>query len=193
MHSAKIVSIYVFLLLFASSTFAQENPYPNELKGYEFFRSGRLKDLKPLVSTRADVKRVMGANCEYGCDYDENWEIGFAYIERDWSKTDNVGIYKAKVAFIGKLHDISFRPRHPIVLTQVDVFPQDFYCANGLAESDKFEYKCRVCIDAHRVIYSLSDETKSDGKLLVLERQLMNIGYLPSREDDDGIYALVEK
>ena len=193
MNAAKILSISIFLLLFASTIFAQENPYPNELKGYEFFQSGRLKDLKPLVSTKADVKRVMGPGCESGCDYDENWTIGFAYVNSDWSKTDHGQLYKPRAEFIGKLHDISFRPKHPIVLAQGDVFPKEFYCATGQAERNNFEYKCRVCIDANRVIYSLSDETKSDGTVLVLDRQLMDIGYMPSEKDDDGIYALAEK
>jgi len=193
MRSIKILHIFIFLFVLALSAVAQTNPYPNELSGYEFYRSGRLKDLKPLVSTKADVIRVMGSNCENNCDYDDNWTISFAYVGNGWTRSDGEHRYKARPEFAGKLHDISFQPKHPIVLSSADAFPIGFECANGQAERDHFEYKCRVCIDSSRVIYSLSAETKSDGTILVQDRQLMNIGYLPTKKDEDAIYTLVEK
>ncbi len=53
----------------------QLNFYPNEIKGYEFFNKGKLKNLKLSVWTKEDVKSIFGNSCETSCDYDENWKI----------------------------------------------------------------------------------------------------------------------
>jgi hypothetical protein len=39
---------------------ADPNPYPNELPGYRFFRQAKWNSLRPLISTMADTRRVLG-------------------------------------------------------------------------------------------------------------------------------------
>ncbi|HMS41797.1 MAG TPA: hypothetical protein PKE69_16315, partial [Pyrinomonadaceae bacterium] len=56
------------------------NTYPNELEGYKFFDKGKLKGLKLTVSTKEDVIKIFGSDCESGCDYDEIWKIDFSYF-----------------------------------------------------------------------------------------------------------------
>jgi len=38
----------------------EPTPYPHELEGYRFYQTARWRELKPLVSTLADVRRIMG-------------------------------------------------------------------------------------------------------------------------------------
>jgi len=44
----------------ASPQSSELSPYPNELQGYEFFRTARRRSLQPLISTMDDVRRTLG-------------------------------------------------------------------------------------------------------------------------------------
>ncbi len=85
MKSAKIFIVLTFLLAFAACISAQENTFPNELKGFEFFGNGKLKDLKLGSSKKEDVKKIFGEYCEKYCDYDENFKIKFVTIQVECS------------------------------------------------------------------------------------------------------------
>jgi hypothetical protein len=88
-------SIAVFLITFfiglagsfadfgTVSTRAQAKRYPNELKGYEFFESGRLKPILLGSSTKEDVQKIFGDTCEKSCDYDDRFAINFEYLSCD--------------------------------------------------------------------------------------------------------------
>jgi hypothetical protein len=189
--------ILLFLFCFLSLTlnnFAQENQFPNELEGFQFFKNEKIGNLKLLVSTKEDVKAVMGENCANGCDYDGNWKISFAYVGSQWyRKSSQNGIerlYKPKAEFVGKLHDINFYPKRQIILPESIQFPKGFRCNNGTTKREDTKYNERVCIDSSRIIYAISNENTSDGK--ILKEQIMHIGYLSSQKDNDGIFALVE-
>src|SRR5271157_3714124 len=39
---------------------ADPDPYPNELPGFRFFKQAKWNSLRPLISTMADVRRVLG-------------------------------------------------------------------------------------------------------------------------------------
>jgi len=64
----------------AFKTPGQLNTYPNELKAFRFFNQGKLKGLQLTVSTRENVKKNFGSDCETSCDYDDNWKIDFSYF-----------------------------------------------------------------------------------------------------------------
>lgn len=55
---------------------------PNELPGYEFFRKGKLKDIRLGISTSDDMKKIFGETCEEICDYDDNWRVWVKYFEK---------------------------------------------------------------------------------------------------------------
>lgn len=194
MKSKFLLLSFCFLSL-ALNGFAQENQFPNEIEGYQFFKDGRLRGLKLLVSTKNDVKAVMGENCENGCDYDQDWEIGFSYVGSNWYRksTENgvERIYKPKPQLIGTLQSVSFRPKRHILLSESVVFPKEFECLNGVTTSGKIKYNSRTCMDKKRIIYNISNETTTDGK--VFKGQLMSIIYISPKKDDDGIFALIEK
>jgi len=76
MKLEKIFIVFTFLLAFAVFVSAQGSPYPNELKGYEFFGKGKLKNIKLGVSSKKDVKKIFGKDC----DYDENFKVKFEYL-----------------------------------------------------------------------------------------------------------------
>ncbi|MDQ3129255.1 MAG: hypothetical protein M3Q99_00655 [Acidobacteriota bacterium] len=80
MKLAKIFIVFTFLLAFAVCVSAQSVQFPNELKGYKFFGKGKLKKIKLGGSTKKDVKKIFGKDCEKGCDYDENFKVKFEYL-----------------------------------------------------------------------------------------------------------------
>jgi hypothetical protein len=195
MKSAKIFIVFIFLLLFVVCVSAQSNQYPNEIEGYEFFKDGKLNDLKILASDRETVKAIFGEKCDNGCDYNEDWKISFSYVSSGWCKifTENgkEQTYKPKPEFVGKLAGISFHPKRQILLSVSTLIPKEIRCRIGTATGNNLRYRSRTCVNDKRIIYAISDETSADAK--VFKGQIMSIGYLPSEKKDDEIYALVEK
>jgi hypothetical protein len=119
MKSAKIFIIFTFLLAFAVQVSAQGNPFPNELKGYKFFANGKLKNLRLGVSTKEDVKKIFGENCEKFCDYDSKWKIRFSFVGdsilvyREQKRIDNKNRVKTitNPLYLGKLFSITLFPK----------------------------------------------------------------------------------
>lgn len=195
MKYTTIAILVILVTILGQTASAQDTRFPNELKGYEFFGSGRFQDLKLLVSTKADVKRVMGKHCEHGCDYDPDWTMTFAYVNDRWSKKANDLAYKAKEDLIGTLASISFRPRRPIVLTAEDVLPSEFTCNPPITTSGPFagEFRSQICMDDKRVIYAISRDAVNVGGTLTLKRQITYIDYAPPEKDFDAIFVLADK
>jgi len=195
MKSAKIFIIFTFLLAFAVCVPAQTNQYPNEIEGYEFFKNGKLNDLKLLVSDRNDVKAVFGEKCEHGCAYDDDWEIRFSYVNSGWSRklTENgeEQIYKPKSEFVGKLAGITFNPKRQILLPDSVTIPKELNCSIGTSHGNNLVYKIRSCIDGRRVAYTISEETLENKK--IIKGQIVTIIYITSEKDFDEIFVLVEK
>ena len=132
MKTAIFLVIYCILLtlLFVPAARAQTNLYPNELKGFEFFGKGKLKNLKIGVSTKEDVKNALGDTCEFVCDYDENWNATFSFFENNWIKTDTApnGVKTVRYLdekFLGKLRKIELRPKKKISFGKT-FFPKSF-------------------------------------------------------------------
>lgn len=122
-NAVKVCIISIFLGR-AICISAQANQYPNELKGYDFFGSGKLKDLHLTASSKNDVKKVFGENCEKHCDYDEDWLISFKYFEDIWVKTDRNEkdeklTYFLDSKYLGKLRSVEIRPKKQVSFVNV--------------------------------------------------------------------------
>ncbi len=130
MKLAKFFIAFTFLLAFAFQVSAQSIQYPNELKGYEFFENGKLKDLQLTVSSKDDVKKIFGVNCEKQCDYDADWLIHFDYYEDIWvmtsrSENNEKLTYFLGSKYLGKLRSIEIRPKMQLSFADVS-FPNTF-------------------------------------------------------------------
>lgn len=106
------------ILVLVSTLFvsAQEYTYPNELKGFELFKKGDWKSLKPLISTKEDVIKIFGQDCSESCDYDENWQFQVIYIEQcsSYSESKKKWIPRVAEEMLGKYEEIRFSPKKRI-------------------------------------------------------------------------------
>ncbi len=115
MKQAKLFFVLTFLLAFAICVSAQSVQFPNELKGYEFFGKGKLKKIKLGASTKKDIKKIFGKDCEKECDYDENFKIKFEYLAAldDCMTTEDIRdrAMCPQSAFVGTLSSITLEPK----------------------------------------------------------------------------------
>jgi hypothetical protein len=130
MKIASVLSIIAAVSSLALAMSAQTTQFPNELDGYQFFGSGKLKGLQLLSSTREDVKRVFGQSCENQCDYDDNWTVNFGYFDEGWTReeSNNRGdrrVYKLDPKYIGKLRQIDLKPKKAVSFANIS-FPSAF-------------------------------------------------------------------
>lgn len=124
----------------------QLNTYPNELKGYQFFNKGKLKELKLTLSTREDVKKNFGSDCENGCDYDNNWKITISYFGTMHKEitVDNKRIkYVPKADYLERIYSICLIPKQRISFSQV-VFPSKFRKYKSFSIGDSFDSRGRL-------------------------------------------------
>ncbi len=160
MKVAKISIVFTFLLAFAVCVSAQSNPYPNELKGYRFFGKGKLKELKPGVSTKQDVIKIFGENCEDVCDYNQNWIINFTYFDNvtkgGWGREKT---YIPISKYLGKLYSISLRPKLKISFKKA-VFPSHFKFSTGGSREDGVTIYNLAYTDKYGLEYLIFDEIK---------------------------------
>ncbi len=94
---------------------------PNELEGFEFFKTGKLNNIRIGISTESDVQNIFGSSCEKPCDYDSNWIITVVYfdesdilIENKYDQKSNKTIethYIPKKEVIGKIVSVEVRPK----------------------------------------------------------------------------------
>ena len=118
MKPAKLFIAIVFLLAFAVCVLAQTTHYPNELKGYDFFGSGKLKDLKLGHSKKKDVEMIFGKYCDKYCDYDENFKVRFVYLSAldDCMTTENIRdrLMCPQNDFVGTISSITIEPKQSL-------------------------------------------------------------------------------
>ena len=81
MRFTKILLLMTLIPFFSVGGFGQSGQPLVELKGFEFYNEGKLKNLKIGVSTQKDVVKIFGEQCKVTCDYNENWIIEFEYWE----------------------------------------------------------------------------------------------------------------
>jgi len=203
-----IVLTFLFALNFAPIAQAQTNPYPNELKGYDFFGNGKLKGLKLGLSTKENVKKIFGKNCESFCDYDADWTISFSYYENIWTKVDNDQkdkkiIYYLDSRYVGKLRKIEIRPKRQISFSNVS-FPNAFQklsrssITNNTRTGKSRMVTYELFQDSYGLIYELFDRTdyddiKSKGEKVYNKGDLFSIQYNISKEQEKNMFILQKK
>jgi hypothetical protein len=197
---------FVFLLaiVFVQNFQAQNNQFPNELKGYEFFGKGKLAGIKPGVSTKDDVKKVFGKNCEKICDYDADWLVNFSFYENNWTKedTDERGvksIYYLESRYLGKLRKIEITPKKQVSFANIS-FPNTFQKLSRTQITRPRTGKGRMVTyevfqDAGGLTYELYDATDYDDIKTKNERSynkkdLYSILYNISKEQEKTMFTL---
>ena len=117
------------------------NTYPNELQGYNFFDKGKLKGLKVTVSTKEDVTKNFGSDCESGCDYNDDWSVNFSYfgtITKETTINDKKIKYVPKEELIGKIYSIRLIPKKRVSFSRV-IFSDKFSQSYGFSVGDNFD------------------------------------------------------
>ncbi len=203
----KILIVFTFLLslIFVETSQAQNNPYPNELKGFEFAGNGKLKGLIPGVSTKADVKKIFGKICENQCDYDTDWTVNFSYYENNWIKenTNEKGeklISYLDSKYLGNLRKIELRPKRQVSFGKVS-FPKTFQkLSRSLIIDDTRTGKSRMITyelfqDFLGLTYELFSTTEYDNikdknEKLYKKGDLFSIQYSISKEQEKVMYIL---
>lgn len=182
MNRAKIFIAFTFLFAFAVCVSAQRNPYPNELKGYEFFGKGKLKALKLGVSTKEDTKKIFGQECEYVCKYDENWFVNFDFIDENTTKEIGKKKFIPRQEFFGKLYSITLQSKEDVSFLKIK-FPRVFaFSYSGGATVSENEtglnsshtwYKGKIYEDSNGLSYDICLQSFPDkcekGELLAIE------------------------
>ncbi|CAN5294487.1 hypothetical protein BH10ACI1_BH10ACI1_01460 [soil metagenome] len=170
MISAKIFIVLTFLLAFAVCVSAQSVQFPNELKGYEFFGNGKLKDFKIGSSKKKDVEITFGTSCEKVCDYDENFTIKFEYLKPldDCMTTEDIRdrAMCPQNEFVGTISSITIEPKQTQILK--DLPTSKFNKVSGGSTTEKgsgISSSYTEFTDKYGLRYSLDNE--SDGKITV--------------------------
>ena len=190
--------IFLLAIIFVQNFQAQNNQFPNELKGYEFFGKGKLAGIKPGVSTKDDVKKIFGKNCEKICDYDADWLVNFSFYENNWTKDDTNQkgerlVYYLDSKYLGKLRKIELSPKKQISFGNVS-FTNTFQKLSRSQITRIRSGKSRMVTyevfqDAYGLIYELYsttdyDEIKTKGEKLYNKGDLFSIQYNISKEQE---------
>jgi hypothetical protein len=187
-----IVAI-AFVLLVTVIVSAQQNAFPNELKGYEFFGKGRLSEVRFVTTGKPEIRALLGNKCEKVCDYNADWEMRFEYFEDIWSTqsrnaTGEITRSTLDPKYLGKLRVISLIPKKEIILGDKDFAPS-FSRIIITSNSDRLPGKSRMTVndafsDEFGLTYELYNRTNYDdfrdtpsrvkGQLVMVRYELTN-------------------
>jgi hypothetical protein len=126
----------LLLLLGGLCVAAQDNRYPNELKGFEFFGEGSLKPLELGSSRKEDVEKIFGRACEEPCDYDANFKISFHYLSLDDCMTTQAVRDRLMCPldeYLGTISSIDLKPNQPINFADISTSQFDLRGGGGWA------------------------------------------------------------
>lgn len=186
MNRAKIFIAFTFLLAFAVCVSAQDSSVsnlsdeeftdllkigpkkikylelgfstPNELEGYEFFKKGRLKELKLGISTKDDIQKIFGKNCEDICDYDDKWRVVFTYFKNISKEITENGTKKKLIVepqSADKIYSIKLVPKNRVSFTEVK-FSDEFYKGQSISFGHDFSGNAAsISSDVYRDSYGL--------------------------------------
>lgn len=127
---------------------------PNELEGYEFFKTGKLKELKLGISTRENVRETLGKDCEDICEYSDDWRIVFTYfdhISREISEDGKTTKYLPDPKFANTIYSIKFVPKKRISFSNI-TFSDQFRKFGATAFGHDFSGKA-----VHVAFFSYTD------------------------------------
>ena len=176
MKLAKILIIFTFLLVFVLQVSAQNYFYPNEQKGFELFKNGKWKTLKPFVSTKSDVEKIFGKNCEELCDYDENWSFQVMYIGQcsSYSASEKKFVPRVEEDLLGKYQNIIFYPKKRFTRKSFNFGKK--WSRLKVEESHQIPSKTIQYNDSSGMVYRFWDENSEDGKFKVGDLNLIIYG-----------------
>jgi hypothetical protein len=165
------LSAIAFVLMVSGIIAGQQSAYPNELKGYEFFGSGKLSGLRLVTSGKTEVRAQFGKGCEKTCDYDPNWKIHFEYFEDIWtteshSASGGKTAYSLDPKYLGKLRIVRLIPKNEVFLS-VEGFSPAFTRTILTSTSDRASGKSRMTVsdafsDEFGLTYEIYNRTKYD-------------------------------
>lgn len=193
----------LLLFIFSLCIFGQNSEYPNELADYRFYRSGKLKSLHLLVSSKDDVKHIFGEKCEKQCDYDSDWSISFEYFEDIWIKesSDTSGkklTFFLDSRYLGKLRAIELRPKGRISFLSFS-FPESFKRAIVTSITHARNKKGRTAMsdayqDLNGLTYEIHNQTSHDDipskNRKSLKGDLIVVRYNITGEKEKGLFVL---
>jgi hypothetical protein len=196
-----VVSIAIIFAVVFNVSAQTKNPFPNELRGYRFYKNGKLKTLRPGVSTLEDIKKVFGEECENVCDYDERWTIDFGFIDDGPVEITSDGVttkYFPAPGFIGKISSISLHPKSNIrfqkalLLKKFDGLIGGYICGmDGKGGGSNTSYTGYS--DRYGLFYNIVDSyetTKKDELNGRRKGDLFSIKYELTEEMNDRIYGI---
>ena len=131
--------------------------YPNELPGFKLYAQGKWKALRPYVSTKADVDRLLGEPSPVLIPYDSDWQVIVHYFE---SSSTNGRPWGA--AFKGTVDSLSFHPRRRVSFKGV-VFPRAFKC--GGIHFSHAPAPLMECSDGTGLAYQIYTGDSDDGDI----------------------------
>lgn len=147
----------IIILFFAFPISAQKINFPNELKGFQFYKRGKLKNVELLTTTRQQIRDIFGDDCFFdGCSYDEDWDLGFMYYWEGFQtyKYEN-GVKKNYVVspeYVDRVCRILLKPRKTISLKEF-TFPKKFKADFGIGEHS---IKRKFFTDSNGLYYSVN-------------------------------------
>lgn len=170
MRSSRLINSLLLILALGSvlNVFSQEIRFTHEIEGHEFYGQGRLKGIALKTSTRDDVKLAFGSDCDWTyCNYNDNWDVMFVYLESFWRERDVKGDYEFELApspeFIDRLLIIQFQAKKSSPLSPgafTDTFEKE--PANMIHSGTAVLYYR----DKKGLVYTVLDEGESKGNLL---------------------------
>lgn len=206
----RVFKIFVVLTFVASFAFvfvraaqAQSNIYSNELKGYEFFAKRKLANLKLGVSTKEDVKKIFGKNCEKTCDLDADWTVNFSFYENNWTKEDvnekgEKLVHYLQPKYLEKLRKIEISPKKRLSFTNIS-FPNAFQKLSRSQITKTPQGKSKMITydvfqDADGLTYELynstdHDDIKTRDEKLYSRNDLFSIRYNISKEQEKVMFT----
>lgn len=115
---------------------------PNEMRGYEFFKNGKLKGIRLGISTKDDMRKIFGDTCESTCDYDQNWKLYADYFDNrvEFSRRLDEGEteYVPRSEFVDKLQSLGLSPKKRISFLKIS-FPRTFGDSYSYAIGDSWD------------------------------------------------------
>lgn len=152
---------------------AADNPYPNEVPGFKLFDTARWRTVRPLVTTEADVRSLLGEPDPVLFDGGPDWEFIIYY----WSGGTCDGRPYPET-LIGKVASIEIIPRAPLSFAKV-TFPSVFRKSDLHSSHDPVG-SWDVYSDGSGLQYQIYRQASSDGKIRA--HDLKSIVYGPSSE-----------
>lgn len=205
MKFTQLTIIFIFLLAFVVSVSAQDNPYPNELEGFEFFGKEKLQELQLTVSSKEDVEKIFGSQCKNHCELNSDWLIRFEYFEDIWISTsrndkDEKMTYFLDSKYVGKLRLIEIRPKNQISFADI-CFPKEFQELLLTSTGSKFDSEKSLIMgdkafrDSNGLTYeivnkTISYNTKNKDTITFNKGELVLIRYDIPKELKNNLFIL---